>query len=132
MNRAAWIAIACVLGCGGPRGTTTSAPPQPTPMPGPAPIAQPAMSPPVEPDPAPRVDGDITDAWVNGIHVLIKRIPGAETSSTQLFIQGGVRNWSKADAGIEQLAIATATTGDTDRMNRDSFTQKLAEFMPGR
>ena len=38
MNRAASIVIACVLGCGGSRGTT-SAPPQPQPMPGPAPVA---------------------------------------------------------------------------------------------
>lgn len=88
----------------------------------------PPPPPPVETDPAPKVDGDVTDEWVNGAHVLIKRIPGAETTSTQLFIQGGVRNWSKADAGIEQLAIATATSGGTERMNKDAFTKKLGEL----
>jgi zinc protease len=80
------------------------------------------------PDPATVVDGDVTDAWVNGMHVLIKRIPGAETTATQLYIQGGVRNWGKANAGIEQLAIATATTGGTEAMPKDAFTRKLAEL----
>lgn len=66
--------------------------------------------------------------WVSGIHVLVKRIPGAETVATQLYIQGGVRNWNQSNAGIEQLAIVTATTGGTERMDKDTFTRKLAEL----
>jgi predicted Zn-dependent peptidase len=79
-------------------------------------------------DPATVVDGDVTDGWVNGVHVLVKRIPGAESASTQLYIQGGVRNWGKADAGIEQLALRTAATGGTESLDKSAFSNKLAEL----
>jgi len=82
----------------------------------------------VAPDPAPVVDGDVTDAWVHGMHILVKRIPGAETTSTQLYILGGVRNWGKDDAGIEQLGLQTALDGGTERLDRDAFTRRLSDL----
>ena len=58
----------------------------------------------------------------------MKRIPGAEITSIALCVRGGVRNWTAADAGIEQLAFQTAVDGGTERMNKDAFTQKLSEI----
>src|SRR5207245_9916765 len=76
----------------------------------PAPPATPelAFAPPAG-DRALRQDGDVGEAWIDGMQVLVKRIPGAELVATQLYIRGRVRNWSAADAGVEQLALATAT-----------------------
>jgi zinc protease len=79
-------------------------------------------------DPPAVVDGDVTEAWVSGMRVLVKRVPGAESVVTQLYIQGGVRNWTATNAGIEQLAIETATTGGTQSLDRDAFTKKLADL----
>lgn len=118
--------LAIVLVACGPKAKPDTTPaPMPAPDPAPAVVTQPA---PVPADPAPVTDGDVTDAWVGGIHVLVKRIPGAETVSTQLYIQGGVRNWGKADAGIEQLAISAAASGGTTKLDKDAFTKKLAEL----
>jgi len=59
------------------------------------------------------VDVDVTEAWVHGIHVLVKRTPGAEAVATGLYIAGGAMTWTKATAGLEELALAVATTGGT-------------------
>jgi predicted Zn-dependent peptidase len=79
-------------------------------------------------DPAPKTEGAYTEAWVHGAHVLVKRIPGAETTATEIAIRGGVRNWTKADAGIERLALATAISGGTESMPKDAFTKHLSEL----
>jgi predicted Zn-dependent peptidase len=63
---------------------------------------------------------------VSSIQVLIKRIPGAELVSGQLNILGGVRNWGKADAGIEQLALAVSGSGGTESLDKDAFNRRLA------
>jgi zinc protease len=73
-------------------------------------------------------DGDVTESWIRGMHVLIKRIPGAEATATQLYIRGGAENWGKADAGIEELALAVATSGGTERLGKDAFTQRLSDL----
>jgi predicted Zn-dependent peptidase len=80
----------------------------------------------VSPDPAPITDGDVTVASIEGMQVLIKRIPGGELVSGQLNILGGVRNWGKSDAGIEQLALAVSASGGTESLDKDAFTRRLA------
>lgn len=122
MRALAWFSSSLVvssiaLACGGGSSSTT----------GPG---GPGGAPPptAKPDPAPVVDGDVTEAWVSGMHILVKHVPGAETTATHLYIQGGVRNWSKADAGIEALALRTATTGGVQGMSKDDFTRRLTEI----
>ena len=43
--------------------------------------ALPAPSPLPPVDPAPVVDGDVTEAWVHGMHILVKQVPGAEATA---------------------------------------------------
>jgi zinc protease len=96
------------------------APPQPPPPP-PAPTAEQAPA-----DPAPVTDGDVTIAYANGVKIIVKRIPGAELASLQLYIKGGARNWGAADAGVERLALSVATSGGTTALDKDAFARKLA------
>ena len=77
-------------------------------------------------DPAPVTDGDVTTASVRGMQVLIKRIPGAELVAGELVILGGVRNWGKSDAGVEQLALSVSASGGTESLDKDAFTRRLA------
>jgi predicted Zn-dependent peptidase len=112
------------------RGAGPAAPTTPTPAvaasaPGPSPAAPAAPAP---ADPPPKTDGDVTEAWLHGMQILVKRIPGAETAATQLYIRGGATNWGKPDAGIEQLAVAVAASGGTERLAKDPFTQRLSEL----
>ena len=79
-------------------------------------------------DPAAVTEGDITQASVNGLTVLVKRIPGAELSAMQLYVKGGVRNWTPADAGVENLALVTAVNGGTEKLDKDAFSRKLSEL----
>lgn len=95
---------------------------------GAGPVARPQPPAPAVADPATVVDGDVTDGWVDGIHVLIKRAPGAETAATRLYILGGATNWGAADAGIEALAIETAITGGTESLAKDAFDARLDEL----
>lgn len=99
--------------------------------PPPAPVA--ATPPPEAPaaDPATVTDGDVTVAWVNGLEILIKRIPGAELAAGHLYIKGGVRNWTAADAGLEDLALSTAATGGTEKLDKDAFARRLAALGSG-
>lgn len=83
-----------------------------------------AQTPPT--DPAPVVDGDVTVAWAHGIKILVKRIPGADLASIQLYVRGGVRGWSAGNAGIERLALATAVHGGTKSLDKDAWARKLA------
>jgi zinc protease len=86
-----------------------------TPAPAPAPA-----------DPAPVVDGDTTVAWLNGMQILIKKVPNAELVAAHLYVRGGSRNWTKDDAGIENLAGHVATTGGTIGLDKVAFGEKLA------
>jgi zinc protease len=75
---------------------------------------------------APVVDGDVTEATVNGMQILVKRVPGAELVASNLYIRGGSRNWGKADAGVEALALRVAATGGTQSLDKVAFGQRLA------
>ena len=72
--------------------------------------------------------GDVAAADVNGMKVLVKRIPGAEFVSVALGIKGGVRSWTKDDAGVGEFAFQVAARGGTESMERDAFQRKLASL----
>jgi predicted Zn-dependent peptidase len=97
----------------------------------PPPVTAAVTPPPPAADPATVTDGDVTVAYVNGLAILIKRIPGAELASGHLYIKGGVRNWSAADAGLEELALATAASGGTAKLDKDTFARRLAALGSG-
>jgi len=112
------LVIAGAVACHSAPAPVRSAPPAPV---SPAPPVAAA-------DPKPIVDGDVVDAHVRGIHVLVKRVAGAEEVATGLFIDGGARGWDARTAGIEKLALAVATNGGTKTLDKDRFTQKLSDL----
>jgi len=128
MNRRILIAALSALFASACATTTaaTTTPEQPevqTPPPAaPAPQPEPALT------RAAVTDGDVTEAWVNGMQILVKRNPEAELVSGQLAILGGVFNWEATTAGIEQLALATAQSGGTQRLDKDAFARRLASL----
>src|ERR1700761_7147851 len=79
-----------------PPANTGSPPDRPMPPPPPPPTGpmqdHPSPDPGAGADPSPVTDGDITDAWVHGIHILVRRVPGSESTATQLYLRGGARN----------------------------------------
>jgi zinc protease len=115
-----------ILACGACAGQPEVARPPllPSTAPAPATPAPPAPS----GDAAPVVDGDVTVATVAGIRVLVKRIPGAEFAAGQLYVRGGTRNWTAANAGIEQLAFDVASTGGTKSLDKTAYSRKLASL----
>jgi predicted Zn-dependent peptidase len=82
-------------------------------------------------DPALETVGDVTSLYRNGLHILVKRDPGAEFVAGQLYVLGGVRNWDKKNAGVEKLAFATAVDGGTQRLNKEAFNARLAALGAG-
>lgn len=52
---------------------------------------------------------NVTELDVNGLKVLVKRRQGSQTVAAGLFIQGGARNITAENAGIETLMLATAS-----------------------
>jgi zinc protease len=72
------------------------------------------------------VDGDVTEAQVSGMTILVKNVKGAELVTTELVVRGGARNWTAKNAGIEQLAFEVAATGGTTTLDRNAFARKLA------
>ncbi|MFO0754924.1 MAG: pitrilysin family protein [Byssovorax sp.] len=91
-----------------------------------APVA--TAAPVAPPDPATVTEGDLTIASFHGMEIYVKRIPGAEMSSTQLFLRGGVRDWSAENAGVEELALSAAASGGTEKLDKDAFAARLAEL----
>jgi len=79
-------------------------------------------------DVAPKTEGDVTFATIDGMQVLIKRIPGAEMESTNLYIRGGARNWGKDDAGVEAVALAAAASGGAGSLDKVAFGRRLSEL----
>lgn len=75
-----------------------------------------------------RTEGDVTEEKLDGMTVIVKRIPAAELATAQLYVRGGSRNWTKADAGIEQMAFRVAATGGTTSLDKVAFGQKLASL----
>jgi zinc protease len=62
------------------------------------------------------------------MEILVKRTPGAEFAAAQLCIRGGVRNWTKDNAGIEEVALSVATSGGTQSLAKAPYAQKLASL----
>ena len=69
---------------------------------------------------------DTTTASINGMHVIVKRLPGAELVATNLYIRGGARNWGKDDAGVEALALEVAATGGAGKLDKVAFGRRLS------
>jgi zinc protease len=71
-------------------------------------------------------DGDVVEFGVRGMTVLVKTLPHQPVTSCQLFIRGGVRNWTAENAGVEKLALETAINGGTTSFSKESFQGRLA------
>ncbi len=123
MKRSVACAFALALAaCGGaPEAPKTVTPPQPILV-----ITQPTSSANGPADPAPTVDGDVTTGTVGGILVIVKKIPGAAFAAGQLYVRGGTRNWTAANAGIEDMAIGVSASGGTKTLDKTAFSRKLA------
>jgi zinc protease len=67
----------------------------------------------------------VTEMDVNGLKVLVKERPGSLTVAAGLFIRGGSRNITPANAGIEALMLAVATEA-TVNVPREQFRRQLA------
>lgn len=67
----------------------------------------------------------ITELNINGLKVLVKERPGSLTVAAGLFIRGGSRNVTAANAGIEALMLAVATEA-TVNVPQDQFRRELA------
>jgi predicted Zn-dependent peptidase len=106
-------------------GCAETPPPRANLMP-PAPAQPPVEATAPAADPAPVTDGDVTVSWVNGIQVIVERMPGAAFAAGQLYVRGGTRNWTAQNAGIEQLAFRVAASGGTKSLEKTAFSRKLA------
>jgi zinc protease len=102
------LAVMCIAGC-----LTTSGDKAAGRLPSPPPT-----------DPPPQVDGDTTTATVNGLPVIIKRLPTAELVAASLYIRGGARNWGKDNAGVERFACSVAVGGGPQGMTKDAFKRR--------
>jgi predicted Zn-dependent peptidase len=67
----------------------------------------------------------VTEFDVNGLKVLVKRREGSQTVAAALFIQGGSRNVTPANAGIESLMLDMATEA-TASFPRERLRRELA------
>jgi len=79
-------------------------------------------------DGQPVVEGDVTELASQGLTILVKRLPHQAVTSCQLFVRGGVRNWTAATAGVEKLALETAINGGIDGMSKAAFQARLASL----
>lgn len=80
------------------------------------------------PDPAPVTEGDVTEAHLGGMTLLVKRRPTAELVAVQLHVLGGARNWTAADAGVEALAFRVAATGGAGTLDKEALGRRLASL----
>jgi hypothetical protein len=55
----------------------------------------------------------VTEFDVNGLKVILKRRASAPTYAAGLFIRGGARNITAANAGVENFALTAATEAGT-------------------
>jgi zinc protease len=79
-------------------------------------------------DGRPVVEGDVTELRLQGMTILVKRLPHQPVTSCQLFLRGGVRNWTAATAGVEKLALETAVNGGIEGMSKAAFQARLASL----
>src|SRR5436853_6315186 len=77
----------------------------------------------------PGVQG-VTEFTVNGLKVLVKQRPASQTVAAGLFIKGGSRNVSAANAGIEALTLDLATEATTN-FPRELLRRELARTASG-
>ena len=54
------------------------------------------------------------------------RTPGSEFVYGELYVRGGARFWTEANAGIEGFALGVATEGGTKTMDKVAFGRRLA------
>src|SRR5438067_5874661 len=67
----------------------------------------------------------VTEFDVNGLKVLVKRRAGSQTVAGGLFIRGGSRNITAANAGIEDLMLDLASEGSAN-FPRERLRSELA------
>jgi zinc protease len=67
----------------------------------------------------------VTEFDVNGLKVILKRRASAPTYAAGLFIRGGARNITAANAGIESFALTAATEGGT-KYPRQALRRELS------
>lgn len=68
----------------------------------------------------------VTEFDVSGLKVLIKRRPNSPTVSAGLFIRGGARNLTAANAGIESFMLNSMTEG-SKQFPRETLRRELAK-----
>jgi zinc protease len=69
----------------------------------------------------------VTEFDVNGLKVLVKRREGSQTVVAGLFIKGGARNVTAANAGIEDLMLDTASEASMN-FPRERLRTELARM----
>jgi predicted Zn-dependent peptidase len=67
----------------------------------------------------------VTEFTVNGLKVLVKQRPASQTVAAGLFIRGGSRNVTAANAGIEALMLDLATEASAN-FPRETLRRELA------
>ncbi len=70
---------------------------------------------------------ETTSFTVNGLKVIFKPTQ-KETISVSMFYRGGVTNYSPTRAGLENLALAAATTGGTQKYPENVFRDRTNEY----
>ena len=69
----------------------------------------------------------VTEFDVNGLKVLYKRRPNTPTVSAGLFVRGGAQNLTAENAGIEALALSTATEA-SKKFPREALRAELSRM----
>jgi zinc protease len=72
----------------------------------------------------------VTEFTVNGLKVLVKPRPASQTVAAGLFIKGGARNVTAANAGVEALTLDLATEASTS-FPRELLRRELARTASG-
>lgn len=70
---------------------------------------------------------ETTSFTVNGLKVIFKPTQ-KETISVSMFYRGGVTNFSPAQAGLENLTLAAATSGGTQKYSESEFRDRTDEY----
>ncbi len=68
----------------------------------------------------------VVQSEADGMQILVKRVPHVKLVAAELFIRGGVRDWTADNAGVEKLALETAVAGGTEQLPKADFSRKLA------
>jgi zinc protease len=71
--------------------------------------------------------GGTEEFRVNGLKVIHRQTP-KDVISVRLFIKGGTANYTKANEGIEQLALELAIQGGTETLDKVAFQTKAEQI----